>query len=175
MKRTGTTTGFTLVEVSISSAILGVLAMTAVGILGTAQKGYGSSEVRTTLEDRTRIALKEIGRELACTGIACPDWSLSKSEVHYRRAAGYDFAADGLRWDNIRKFRLSGTKLLFEETSSQGGLVFSRTLLDPVNTFEIAQDPQDPALLTITLDLRGTDTQGWTVDVRRTGLVFLRN
>jgi prepilin-type N-terminal cleavage/methylation domain-containing protein len=167
--------GFTLVEVVIGSAVLAILTLVTMSFMGAAQKGYSYSRARTHLEDKTRFVLKEVARELACTGMVCPDWSLAEKKVTYRRCSGYDFDSDVKGWGNRRTFELTGTALHFTEVTDEGAPVFDRVLVEEVEGFSIVQDVENPDLLTIRLDLKGQDCQGNDIPVSRSVMVFLRN
>lgn len=175
MKAAGGEEGFTLVEVTIASAILAVLSIMTLSVMAAAQNGYSYSRTRTHLEDKTRFVLKEIVRELACTGMTCPDWSLSSSAVTYRRCTGYDFQAENKGWGPRRTIQLDGRRVDFSEIDDGGSEVFTRTLVDEVTSFSISQDLTNPDLLTVTLSLEGRDSQGNVNTVSRGAAVFLRN
>ena len=167
--------GLTLVEVVVASTLLMLISLATLSVMGAAQKGYSYSRARTHIEDKTRFVLKEIVRELASTGMTCPDWSLTSSKITYRRCSGYDFTAENRGWGNRRSIELLGSTIEFTEVDSGGGLIFSRPLVDEVSSFDISQDAQNPDLLTITLGLEGIDSQGNAISVSRSAAVFLRN
>jgi prepilin-type N-terminal cleavage/methylation domain-containing protein len=173
--RRGRPNGFTLVEVVIGATILTIVSLATLSVMGAGQKGYSYSRARTHLEDKTRYVLKEISRELACTGMVCPDWSLAETSVTYRRCSGYDFDTDVKGWGNRRTFQLTGTALHFSEVSDGGSPTFDRILVEGVEAFSIVQDVDNPDLLTISLTLQGHDSLGNAIPVSRTVMVFLRN
>ena len=173
MKRNRAENGFTYVELMASMAILSGLSLAALALMGAAHEGYGYSTARTSLEDRSRVALKEISRELAAAGIGSPDWQFTPTEIRYNRSQGYDYATGAQTWGELRRFRLDGDTVLFEEIDAGGDVVFSRPLLTPVTSFQITQD--EPDLLTITVALVGVDTRGRPIPVNGSATVFLRN
>ena len=165
----------TLVEVVIASAILASISLTSLTVMAAAQKGYSYSRARTHLDDQTRYVLKEIVRELACTGMTCPDWSLSSSAVTYRRCDGYDFSAETKGWGPRRTIQLDGKAITFSAVDDAGSPIFTRTLADEVTSLDISQAGQNPDILTLSLVLDGKDSQGNIITARRMATVFLRN
>ncbi len=175
MIRQNSRAGFTMIEVAISSVLLALLALVSLSMLGAAQKGYAESRVRTYLQDKTRIVLKEIARELANTSVECPSWSLTKDSVTFEQIAGFDFVARDRTWATIKRIRLDGDALVFEDLNSSAGVVRSRTLAQPVSDFSLDAGTSGIDLVEVEIEMEGLDSQGVVISVTNQVTVFLRN
>jgi prepilin-type N-terminal cleavage/methylation domain-containing protein len=93
-RRLRASAGFTLVEVVVATAILGVLSAVALGLLERAQRIETEAITRADLRVKARIALDRIARELRDSGPSTLEPSplapLGASSLTFRRATGYD-------------------------------------------------------------------------------------
>lgn len=92
--------GFSLIEVVIAVAILAVLFATLYSVLFATSTAYTNMSQRGWLEERTRIALDEMSKELRMADMDTVLVTVTNGvgSVDFRRPTGYATGSDSITW-----------------------------------------------------------------------------
>ena len=191
--------GFTLIEIMITSAVLGILVIGIYSVLAASQSLYATGITRQEIQDRVRRALNEIAIELrqsssgsgaaitfdtlpssagddsvvfcVCTGFTAgvTTWS---APITYRTIDGDDDADDGI--DNNRNKMTDERKIVRIQTGRP-----TRVIADNVREGSLQFTRVLTAGLvdniTVALTMQGVDAQGKVIEASGTVMVDLRN